>query len=270
MVLHHNQAHSCYTFIHSIEFIFLHNSASYSTKTQFPFVYSDNYSCLQSHLTMKLFWRKFILASTGLFLCLFLIVHLSANCILLLPEEIAKDLYNSYSTFLRESPLIKVVAYILYISILLHVLYAIITTIQNQRAKPHKYNLNKFRENSSWASQNMWSMGVLILIFILIHLANFWARIKLGIGEEVHYDQNGNKDIYAVSKALFQNIYYVLFYTFLMIPLGFHLYHGLKSGFKSIGFYHTRGLNVLATISLVYALVISIGFAIIPLIVYLK
>ena len=219
---------------------------------------------------MKLFWRKIIMALTGLFLCLFLIVHLSANCILLLPEEMASHYYNAYSTFLRENPLIKVIAYALYLSIILHALYALIITIRNRRSKPKKYKVNHYQANSTFASQNMGWIGVLILIFIIIHLVQFWARIKLGIGAEVAYDSYGNKDIYDVAYKLFQNIYYVLFYTVLMIPLGLHLHHGLKSGFKTLGFYHTRGLKILAKVALIYAVVISVGFGIIPLIVYLK
>ena len=219
---------------------------------------------------MNLFWRKTVVALTGLFLCLFLIVHLSANCLLLLPEEMAQGLYNAYSEILRESLLIKVIAIILYLTILLHIGYALLVTIRNRQAKPQKYRLNHFQQNSSWSSQNMGWMGVLILIFLVIHLANFWMRIKLGIGEHVGLDQYGHKDIYSVTKELFQNIYYVLFYTVLMIPLGLHLNHGLKSGFMTLGFYHQRGLKILTTISLVYAVVISLGFGIIPLIVYFK
>ncbi|MEM7551243.1 MAG: succinate dehydrogenase cytochrome b subunit [Bacteroidota bacterium] len=219
---------------------------------------------------MNLFLRKSIIAGSGLFLCVFLVVHLSANCILLLPESIARDLYNSYSTTLRESPLIKVVAYLLYLSILLHVIYAAIVTYINRKAKPDKYVANKSLENSSFASQNMGWLGVLILIFIIVHLANFWARIKLGIGESVGMDSNGNVDVYEVTYSLFQNAYYVLFYSVLSIPLGYHLNHGLKSGFKTLGFYHKKGLTLLAKVSLVYAVVISVGFGIIPIVVYLK
>lgn len=207
---------------------------------------------------------------TGLFLCLFLIVHLSANCILLLPEEVAREMYNSYSTTLRENPLIKVIAYLLYLSIILHVVYALLVTLRNQRAKPMKYAVNLTSENSSWASQNMGLISLAILLFIVVHLANFWARIKLGMGEAVGTDDFGNVDVYAVTSSLFHNIYYVLFYSLLMIPLGLHLHHGLKSAFKTLGFYHQNGLKVLAKISLVYAAVMSIGFGIIPLIVYFK
>jgi succinate dehydrogenase / fumarate reductase, cytochrome b subunit len=219
---------------------------------------------------MNLFWRKTIMALTGLFLCLFLIVHLSANAILLLPEEMARGLYNAYSTTLRESPLIKLVAYALYASILLHSGYAVVLTWLNRRAKPTGYAVNHFRENSSWTSHNMGWIGGLILIFIVIHLANFWARIKLGIGAEVGLDAEGYMDVYAVSYSLFQNPYYVLFYTILMIPLGLHLYHGLASGFRTLGFYHRKGSRLLAKVSLTYAAVISVGFGLIPVVVYLK
>ncbi len=217
-----------------------------------------------------LFFRKTLIAGTGLFLCVFLVVHLSANCILLLPEDIARGMYNSYSTTLRESPLIKIVAYLLYLSIILHAVYALLITIRNRKAKPQKYVMNHATENSTWASRNMGVLGSLILIFIVIHLVNFWARIKLGLGDAVALDIHGNKDVYTVTYSLFQNIYYVIFYTIMSVPLAFHLYHGFKSGFKTLGFYHKKGLKLLAKISLGYALIMGVGFGIIPFIVYFK
>ena len=217
-----------------------------------------------------LFYRKAIIAATGLFLCVFLIVHLSANCIILLPEDIARDLYNSYSTTLRESPLIKVIAYVLYVSIILHALYGLLITLRNRKAKPQKYIVNHSNENSTWTSQNMGLIGTVILIFIIVHLANFWARIKLGMGEEVRLDDLGNKDVYEVTYSLFQNIYFVIFYTLISIPLALHLHHGLKSAFKTLGFYHKKGLKIVAKISLIYAVIMGIGFGIIPFIVYFK
>ena len=217
-----------------------------------------------------LFFRKSVVALTGLFLCVFLIVHLSANCILLLPEAIARDLYNAYSTTLRESSLIKIIAYLLYLSIILHAVYALLITLRNRKAKPVKYVVNNSNENSAWATKNMGVLGALILIFIIIHLGNFWARIKLGLGEEVLLDAFGNKDVYEVTYSLFQNIYYVLFYTVISVPLAFHLHHGLKSAFKTLGFYHKKGLKIVAKTALVYAIIMGVGFGIIPFIVYFK
>lgn len=218
----------------------------------------------------SMFFRKSIIAATGLFLCIFLIVHLSANSLLLLPESMARGLYNSYSTTLRESPLITIVAYLLYLSIILHVVYAIIITYKNRKSKPKGYVVNHNRENSSWTSRNMGFLGFFILLFIVVHLPNFWARIKLGLGENVGLDDAGHVDVYQVTYSLFQNIYYVIFYTILMVPLGFHLHHGLKSAYKSLGFYHKKGLKILAKVSLIYAVIMAVGFGIIPLIVYFK
>ncbi|MEM8896051.1 MAG: succinate dehydrogenase, partial [Bacteroidota bacterium] len=144
---------------------------------------------------MNLFFRKSIIAGTGLFLCIFLIVHLSANCILLLPEDISRSVYNGYSTTLRESPLIKIVAYLLYASILIHTIYAAIVTYQNKSAKPTRYAVNQSDENSTWTSQNMGLLGITVLLFIVVHLANFWARIKLGMGEAVAVDSEGYLDV---------------------------------------------------------------------------
>ena len=218
----------------------------------------------------KLFLRKTIIAGTGLFLCIFLVVHLSANCILLLPEATARGLYNAYSTTLRENPLIKLVAYALYASIILHVFYALLITLRNRKAKPQKYVMNNSKENSTWTSKNMGLIGTMILLFIVVHLANFWARIKLGIGDTVGLDTAGNMDVYEVTSSLFHNIYYVIFYTLLVIPLAFHLHHGFKSAFKTLGFYHKNGLRMIAKIALVYAIIMGVGFGIIPLIVYFK
>ena len=216
------------------------------------------------------FIRKTIIAGTGLFLCIFLVVHLSANCILLLPQEIARGMYNSYSTTLRESPFIKLVAYLLYASILLHVIYALLITLHNRRAKPQKYVVNHYEENSSWTSQNMGLLGTMVLLFIVVHLANFWARIKLGMGDAVALDAAGHLDVYQVTSSLFHNIYYVIFYTLLAIPLAFHLHHGFKSAFKTLGFYHKKGLRIIAQVALIYAIIMGVGFGIIPFIVYFK
>lgn len=217
-----------------------------------------------------MYLRKTIMALTGLFLCIFLVVHLSANFILVLPESTARGLYNSYSTLLRENPLITAVSYLLYASILLHAIYALVITIRNRQSKPVRYAKNQASENSSWASQNMGLLGVAILLFIGVHLANFWARIKLGLGESVGMDAEGHIDVYEVTYTLFHNPYYVAFYTLLVIPLAFHLYHGFRSAFMTLGFHHRRGLRIVSKISLIYAAVMGLGFGVIPLIVYLK
>ncbi|MEL7369898.1 MAG: succinate dehydrogenase [Myxococcota bacterium] len=217
-----------------------------------------------------MYMRRAIVAASGLFICLFLVVHLSVNALLLLPDESARRLYNVCSHTLRESLLITVVAYLLYASIGLHVVYALLVAYRNRKTRHQRYLLNRTEENSSWTSQNMGLLGILVLLFLLVHLGDFWARIKLGLGTPVGRDIDGYVDVYSVSVSLFSNGYYVLFYSLLTVPLGLHLQHGLASGFKTLGFHHRPSLRRLATISSIYAGMMTVGFGLIPLLLYVR
>ncbi len=214
-----------------------------------------------------LFIRKNILALTGLFLCLFLTIHLAGNLILLLPETSARPLYNSYSHALGGNPFIKVVSFVLYFSIILHTLYALVTTAYNRKAKG---TLNHHAQAHNWTSQNMGLLGFTILIFIVVHMAQLWARLKLGVGAAVPLDSNGLHDVYQITAEVFKNPWYVVFYSLLMIPLGLHLSHGFSSAFITLGLYSNFYLKVTKKIGFIYSLTISIGFFLIPIVVYLR
>lgn len=206
-------------------------------------------------------FRKTILALTGLFICVFLIAHLGANFLLLLPAEKARVMYNNYSANLRGNFLITVVAYVNYVCILFHVLYAILVTRKNKLSRNDRYAMNASSENSSWTSQNMMLLGSIIFAFIVIHMANFWFKVKF-----LHQDE----DLYQMVYELFKNPYYVLIYSLSMIPLGLHLSHGIQSAFKTLGLYHKKYIRILARVSVVFATFMGFGFAIIPIILYLR
>ena len=217
---------------------------------------------------MNLIWGKIWVASTGLFLCIFLMVHLSVNSLLLLPEPTSVQLYNEASTFLRENLLLKVIAYLLYASILTHILYGFLISVKNKKSKGIR--TKEVAYTSSFASRSMLAMGMLILVFIVIHLYNFWWRIKLGFGVPLSVDANGLVDVYQVTHSLFQQPSFVAFYSLLCVPLGIHLYHGVSSGVRSLGVYSDKVLRLIRVISLVYAIIISAGFAVIPVVLYFR
>jgi len=206
-------------------------------------------------------FRKTILAATGLFICIFLIAHLGANLLLLLPEEKAEIFYNAYSEFLRGNIFVTVIAYINYLCILFHVFYALIVTLKNRKARTIKYDNNHVLENSSWTSQNMLFLGALIFCFIVIHMANFWFKVKI-----LHHEEN----LYKMVFELFHQPLYVLIYVASAIPLGLHLAHGVQSAFKTLGLYHYRYSRWMAKISVGYAMVTGVGFAIIPIVIYFR
>src|SRR5438477_12369983 len=116
--------------------------------------------------------QKLIMALTGLFLCLFLVVHVSGN--LQLFKNDSGLAFNQYSVFMTTNPLIKAISYILYATILYHAYKGLVLAWKNQKARPVKYAAFDGKANSPWASRNMGILGTIILVFIIIHMNDFW------------------------------------------------------------------------------------------------
>lgn len=123
--------------------------------------------------------KKYWMALTGLFLCLFLVGHLIGNLQLIYGSPLD---FNSYALFMTTNPAIKVLSYLTYISIIFHAIDGIVLTVQNQKARPVKYVMNKPQKNTVWASRNMAVLGTIILVFIVTHMYSFWAKM--------HFDEN--------------------------------------------------------------------------------
>src|SRR5580704_10212797 len=119
--------------------------------------------------------KKLIMALTGLFLCTFLIVHLGGNLLLFSNDDGYG--FNVYANFLTHFPPIEVIAYLLYLSILVHALYALILTIQNRRARPIGYAAPN-KSPATWSSKNMGLLGSILFLFLVIHMGDFWFNYK--------------------------------------------------------------------------------------------
>ena len=205
------------------------------------------------------------MAFTGLFLCFFLVIHLMGNLQLLLPESQARESFNSYSSMLSGFTFIKIISYLLYITILLHILDSVIVTLRNRKTSG-KYEYDKRNPASKWYSRNMGILGFLTLIFLVIHFKDFWYEYKFG---PVPLDINGNKDLYAVVMNAFSSWWYVLVYVVSMLAIGYHLLHGFFSASRTIGLHHPVYARFLKIFGSIYSYVITIGFAFIPLYIYL-
>jgi succinate dehydrogenase / fumarate reductase, cytochrome b subunit len=127
--------------------------------------------------------KKYWMALTGLFLCLFLVGHLLGNLQLLAGDNIEGALqFNKYALFMTTNPAVKLLSYVTYISIIFHAIDGIYLTIQNKKARPLSYAMSNPSKNSSYSSRNMAVLGTLVLIFIATHMINFWAKM--------HFDEN--------------------------------------------------------------------------------
>jgi len=124
--------------------------------------------------------KKYWMALTGLFLCIFLVGHLLGNLQLILKAgEEGRIAFNEYAYFMAHNPMVKILSYLTYFSIIFHSVDGILLTIKNKRSRPQGYAKNNANANSSSTSRNMAMLGSLILVFIVMHMANFWYKAKI-------------------------------------------------------------------------------------------
>lgn len=212
--------------------------------------------------------KKVLMSITGIFIILFLIVHLAGNLQLLIQD--GGKSFNQYSHFMGNNGLIQTVSRINFALIFLHILYSVILTRKNKGARELNYDVNISSKNTSWASRNMGILGALILVFLVIHLRKFWYVFKFGEVPTVTYGDTTMPNYFMVVNEAYTHWYYVLFYVISMGIIGFHLIHGFQSAFQTLGINHKKYTPIIKNIGLGYSIVIPLGFAIIPVIMFLR
>ena len=225
--------------------------------------------------------RKYVMGLTGILLVLFLVEHLVSNFLLITDPSGLK--YNYFAHFMGHNPVIRILEIGLFALFIFHIVDGIILVAKNKKARPQGYAVKKKHEKVSLASQIMGPLGILILIFLILHLANFFAKAKIlevepGVitwltDAQGNYilDEDGHKirDLSAVVYKEFKMPLYAIFYIVMMIPLGFHLYHGFQSAFQSMGWNHPKYTPVVKGVGVVLSIILSLGFAFIPFYIWL-
>lgn len=210
--------------------------------------------------------KKLLMSLTGLFLISFLTIHLIGNLAIFSSDEGLA--FNAYAAFMSTNPLIGTVSYLLYAGILLHILVAVILYFSNSSARPVKYKVQKSSQNSSWESRSMTLLGILILAFLFIHLKDFWWQYKHDGGYQFVEDANGNRDIYALVIQQFKTPFALVSYLIGLVALYFHLKHGFQSAFQTLGLEHSKYTPLIKAIGLIYAIIVPVGFASMPIYVF--
>ncbi len=204
--------------------------------------------------------KKFVMAVTGLSIILFLLVHLAGNLTLFISEEA----FNGYvSTLDIIKPLIRVVEVILALVFIFHIYYGVKLWFENKKANPIKYKVNASSENSSFSSRWMIWTGGFVFIFLVTHLSTLWYAFNFGSNGTDH-------SYYNIVMEWFTFPVYVLFYVIAMVLLGFHLNHGFQSAFQTFGWTHKKYTPVIEKIGTLYAIVMSVGFASIPIYLFIS
>lgn len=208
--------------------------------------------------------KKLIMGITGLFLISFLLVHCFINSLIFLND--GGLTFNLGANFMATNWLIRAMEVVLMLGLLLHVVQGFRLTLQNQAARPVKYAVNNGNANSKWYSRSMGLLGTLLLIFLIVHLSNFWVVSRFtGIPTE---DANGREDLYAVMKEAFKNIWLVVLYVLAMVSLAYHLLHGFASAFQTLGWNHRKYTPLIKCIGVWYSIIIALLFAAMPVAIY--
>jgi succinate dehydrogenase / fumarate reductase, cytochrome b subunit len=209
--------------------------------------------------------KKLVMSISGLFLVTFLLVHLTVNLMLLVDDG---ETFNRAAHFMATNPVIKIVEPLLAFGFVFHILFSGYLYIRNLRARPVGYAVKASDGLSTWASKNMLILGTTILAFLILHIANFFWKMRFGEVPTISYD-NGitiMQDAYPLVSGLFiEYWWYDAIYIVAAVLLGLHLSHGFWSAFQTLGWNNQKWIRRLSTIAYIFAAVIASGFTIIPL-----
>jgi succinate dehydrogenase / fumarate reductase cytochrome b subunit len=206
---------------------------------------------------------KLLIGLTGLLLFAYLILHLVGNALIFA----GADLFNEYSHRLISNPLLIPIEIGLLLVFLVHIYKTARMLIANNAARPVRYQKKAYAGHTSrksFASSTMIASGLIVLVFVLIHVKQF----KFGAYYQT-VSASPIRDLYRTEIEVFQNPLWVAFYVFSTIVVALHLRHGIASGFQSIGADHPLYTRRLTAIGIVMAIIIGGGLGLIPIVIYL-
>ncbi len=204
------------------------------------------------------------MAVTGLLLSLFTLAHMAGNLLIF----VSADAYNAYGHALISNPLIYVAEAGLVVLSFLHLYLAVCLTLEARRARPNAYAVlpKGSRGGVSIAARSMILTGLVLFAFVVLHLITF----KYGEHFTTTVDGKEIRDLYALVFQVFSDPIYVAWYLFSLVGLGLHLSHGVSSTFQTFGWNHPGMNPIVKRAGQGFALVVMLGFAAVPVFVYLK
>ena len=203
--------------------------------------------------------RKVVMALSGLFLVLFLALHVTINfCSVLSPET-----FNTMSHFMGYNPVVQYLMQpVLVAGVLIHFVMGIALEIQNRKARSVRYVSYKGAANAPWVSRNMIITGLVVLAFLGLHMYDFWFH-------EITYKyvQSNPEDptrYFEETVAKFQPVWRTVLYVISFVLLSLHLWHGFASSFQTMGV-NNKFSSCIRSFTRLYAIVVPLLFIFVAL-----
>jgi len=205
--------------------------------------------------------RKVVMAVTGLFMVLFVIVHLLGNSSIFA----GPDGINAYAEKLRSlGPLVWVFRAFMFVMLCLHVYFGIVLTLENNGAKPAPYAVRR-RLKATFSGQTMIWTGLLLLAFVVYHLMQFTFRVTPDVVRGV--DAKGRFDVFAMVAGSFRVTPIAVLYVIAMAVLLLHLSHGIQSFVQTLGCNNERTLPRVKAAGTLLSVLFFLGYSAIPVLI---
>ncbi len=200
--------------------------------------------------------KKLIMCLSGLFLVIFLVVHLGLN----LTALYSRELYEATCEFMDKTTAVQLLVPVLAGGFVVHIIYSLFIELQNLRARPIGYAVPNKAQAASWASTHMFVLGLIVLGFLVIHFAHFWWKMQLQsfLGHEP-------ANAYDLLEAFFSKWYYCALYIVWIVAVYFHVSHGFWSAFQTLGISSSTWLPRLKIAAQIYATVVALAYILIPI-----
>ena len=207
--------------------------------------------------------KKLVMGFTGIFLILFLIIHAGLNACIWAND--GGKMFNAGAHFMGANVVPRILEIGLFAGLILHIIQGLMLEFSNRSKRGIAYASDYGNRGSKWYSRSMGILGTLILLFLILHLSNFWfpnrSHQNFVLGEEI--------DLYATMKTTFSELWVVIVYVLGCLSLGYHLAHGFQSTFKTMGVHNKKYNQMLTSIGYGFSVIITLAFVMMPLSFYL-
>lgn len=212
--------------------------------------------------------KKLIMSLTGIFLILFLIVHVGINACIWAND--GGVMFNEASHFMSTTVVIRILEIGLFAGLILHIVQGLVLEVQNRTRRKTGYAVKLGNRGSKWYSRSMGLLGTLLLFFLVIHLSNFWVPSRFSDLPTVDINGKEIANQYAEIVRIFQNPLVDLVYIIGCASLLYHLLHGFQSAFRTLGVPNGKYMLIIRGVGYAFAVIVSLAFAMMPVSVFLE